>query len=197
MLPRFPNAQKTIDDAWFKRIWAATHESFPLDIHPPVKPIIEGKRSDFQREDRQIRPLKIEKHQAKTHLDTSDGKGATLEVLFQKAGELGESMAKQKWEMITRAIDEAVTETGNEVKIKKGSITQDDIFRMLETGQHIFDEDGNSTQQLVCSPDLAQELLLREVEWKDDKAFHTKVDEIKQRKKAEFNEREARRRLVD
>jgi hypothetical protein len=197
MLPRFPNAQKITDDAWQKAMFAAMHEILPLEIHPPVQPIIEGKSSDFQREDRQIRPLQLKKQQATTHFDTSSGKGATLELLYEKARELGESIAKQQWGMIQAAVDEAVAETGNTIKIKKGNITQEDIYRILETTEANFDEAGQPTQRLVCGPELAQELALREEQWRHDAAFHSKVAEITQRKRADFNEREARRRLVD
>lgn len=173
------------------------HRVFPLDVHPPVQPIIEGKRTDFQREDRQIRELRIQKHQAVTRFDTGSGKGATIEKMFQIADELGESMGKQKWKMITAAIDEAVAETGNELKIKKGNITQADIIRMAEMTVANFDETGTTTQKLICTPELAQELSLREAEWRHDKVFQAKLEEIKRRKKAEFDEREARRRLAD
>ena len=197
MLPRFPKAQKLSDDKWQKAMFVAMHEVLPLEIHPPVHPIVEGKSSDFQREDRQIRPLTMKKHQAIAHFDTSSGRGATMESLTEKARELGRSMGKQKLEMLTAAINEAVAETGNEIKIKKGEITQEDIFRLLETGEDSFDENGNPTGHLICNPEFAAELALREKEWKDDQVFQRKVAEIGQKKRAAFNEREARRRLVD
>lgn len=63
MLPSFPKCHKILNDEWAKRMFAAKNETFPLSLHPPVLPIVEGKRSDFQREDRTVKPLKIEKHQ--------------------------------------------------------------------------------------------------------------------------------------
>lgn len=197
MLPQFPRAQKITDEARNKAMFAAMHEVLPLAIHPPVQAIIEGKTSDFQREDRQIKPLKIKTHRAVAHLDTSSGNGTTIGILNEKARELGHSMAKQKWEMLTAAVDEAVAETGNEVKIRIGQISQEDIIRMLETGEDNFDENGAPTGRLICSPALAEEFALRQEQWKDDASFQTKVAEIRRRKRAAFDEREARRRLVD
>jgi hypothetical protein len=90
MLPSFPKAQKILDEQRNKRMFAAKAKIFPQHIHPPVQPIVEGKRTDFQREDRKIKPLKIKRHQVTTQIDTSDGKGLTLELFNQKASELGE-----------------------------------------------------------------------------------------------------------
>jgi hypothetical protein len=120
----------------------------------------------------------------------------TFDDFFKKAEEAGEAMGKQMWELLTGVITEAVAETGNEVKIKKGNLTQEDMLRMIEAREHNFDEDGNPTGQLVCGSEFAEEVKRRAEEWQDDKEFLAKAVAITQRKRAEFNEREARRRLV-
>jgi hypothetical protein len=115
----------------------------------------------------------------------------------RKAKEVGESLGKELWKTLTGAIEEAVKETGNELKVKKGDLRKEDILRMLEMGIENFDERGNSTRQLVCGSEFAEELKMRDWEWAADPDFQAKVQEIRGRKKAEFDEREARRRLVD
>jgi len=105
MLPTFPKAQKILDEAWKKRMFAAKNEVFPLHIHPPVEPIIEGKDGDFQREDGQVKPLKIERHQVTTQYQFKDGKGMSLEDFYGKAKEVGEGLGKQMWQMVTGVID--------------------------------------------------------------------------------------------
>ena len=197
MLPTFPISQNILDEEWKKRMLAAMAKVFPHHFHPPVLPIIEGKNADFQREDRQVRPLKMELHQVTVQHSIKDGKGMSLDVFNAKAIEAGEAMGKQMWEMLTGAIEEAAKETGNEMKIKKGNLKQEDILRMLERVQQSFDEQGNPTNQLICGSEFGEELRQRETEWNEDKEFQAKVREITTRKREEFNEREARRRLVD
>ena len=121
----------------------------------------------------------------------------TLETFAEKAREAGEALGKQMWEMLTGALSEAAQETGNELKIKRGSLKQEDILRMLEMVQSRFDEHGNAAQQLICGSEFAEELRNHEAEWSEDEAFQAKLQELKNRKRAQFNEREARRRLVD
>jgi hypothetical protein len=67
---------------------------------------------------------------------------------------------------------------------------------MLETVQQNFDEYGNPTGQLVCGSEFSEELRNREKEWREDKQFLARTEAVINRKRTEFNEREARRRLV-
>jgi len=197
MLPTFPIAQKILDEEWTKRMFAAKAKTFPHHVHPAVLPIVEGKSADFQRDDREVRPLKMTLHQVTARHEFRDLKGLTLDMFDRKAKELGEGLGKEMWKTLTGAIEEAVKETGNELKVKRGELKKEDILRMLEMGTENFDERGNPTRQLVCGSEFAEEIKRREKEWAADPDFQGKVAEIRSRKKAEFDEREARRRLVD
>jgi hypothetical protein len=83
MLPSFPKSQKIVDGAWQKRMFAAKAEVFPHDNHPPVLPIIEGKSADFQREDRQVKPLRMKKRQITIRHKITEGKGMALDELYK------------------------------------------------------------------------------------------------------------------
>jgi hypothetical protein len=197
MLPTFPKAQKELDEAFNKQMFDWIHKVLPLHLHPPIHHIIEGKNSDFQREDRQIKPLKMERHSVEAKFSLETGKGMTLAILNEKAKEVGEGMGKQMFQSVIGAVDEAVQETGNKVTFKKGELKQEHVFQMLETIQQNFDERGNPTAQLVCGTEFAEELKKCEFEWRNDEEFVKKLEDIRNRKMEEFNEREARRRLVD
>ena len=180
-----------------KRMLSAKAEVFPEAVHPPVRPITEGKKSDFQREDREIRPLDPKLQKVSATFDTKEGKGMTLEIFEAKAKELGEALGKQMWSMMLGAVDEAVAETGNTVAIKDGRFTQENFLRMMEMTQHGFDDHGQPTNMLILSPAMEESLRKSEAEWQQDPTFKVRLDEVKRRKKEEFDEREARRRLVD
>jgi len=125
------------------------------------------------------------------------GKGMTLDEFSTTAKECGEEIGKKMFQSVIEVINEAVKETGNEVKIKRGELKRENVLQMLETAQQNFDEKGNPTGQLICGSEFAEELKRHKDEWENDKEFMAKVEELKKRKKAEFDEREARRRLVD
>ena len=197
MLPGFPESQKILNEAWSKHMFAVKNKIFPLEIHPPVLQIVEGKTTDFQREDRTVKPLHISRHQVRVQHHIEEQKGMTIETFLEKAKEAGEGIGKQMWEMLTGAVSEAARETGNELKIKKGNLTQENVLQMLETLQQNFDEHGNPIGQLVCGSEFSEELRNREKEWREDKQFLARIEAVITRKRAEYNEREARRRLVD
>jgi hypothetical protein len=89
MLPAFPKAEKILGEEWNKRMLAAKDKIFPLHIHPPVHAIIEGKTSDFERDDRQVKPFKLKPHSISVQYSIADGKGLSLEVFDSKAKEAG------------------------------------------------------------------------------------------------------------
>jgi hypothetical protein len=197
MLPTFPKAQKELDAAFHKEMLECKEKLFPLHFQPPIHHIVEGKTSDFQREDRQVKQMKMQKHSFEASFHAENGKGMTLATFHEKAKEIGDAIGKKMFQTVLGVVDEAVKETGNEVKIKRGAFAKEDFLKMLEMIQHNFDEYGKPTAQLVCGPEFAEELKQRDVEWRGDKEFVAKVNEITNRKREEFHEREARRRLVD
>lgn len=197
MLPTFPKSDKILNDEWHKQMFAAKDETFPLHMHPPVLHMVEGKTSDFQREDRKIEPTTMNHLQVQVEHKVEDDKGMTLEAYFAMAAKAGKDMGKKFWERTLQVVEAAVKETGNEVKISAGNLTQQNMLQMLEITQQNFDELGKPTSQFVCGSEFLEEIKKRNEEWKNDTEFQAKVEEIKVRKKVEFDEREARRRLVE
>jgi hypothetical protein len=197
MLPSFPKSQRILQDAWAKRMSAAMTEVFPPSVHPPVHPIQEGRKSDFQREDRKIKQLQMKQHRVEASHYVGDGKGMTLEIFNAKAQEVGKALGEKMWGMVMGQIMKAVAETGNEIKYKKGNLRQEDFLSILEKMEINFDEQGKPTQIFILPPEMADEFKKREAEWAGDREFHAKVESIKRRKKEDFDAREARRRLVE
>ena len=197
MLPRLPKSQKLIDEVFHKRMFAARNKVIPHAVHPPHRKIVEGKTTDYQREDREVKPLEMKLHRVELTVDISGGKGTTLDELYAKAHNVGESLGKQMWEMLNGAINEAVSETGNEVTITNGVITKEVVLKFLSMGEEAFDQNGEPTGRLILHPDMLEQFKKFEREHASDKEFLDQVAEIKRRKREAFDGREARRRLVD
>ena len=80
-------------------MFTAKGEVFPRTIHPPVLNIVEGKSSDFQRTDGQVRSIDMKRHSATISQEMKDGKGLSLDGFKEKAAELGRAMGKQMMQM--------------------------------------------------------------------------------------------------
>lgn len=178
-------------------MFAAKDKVFPREIHPAMHHVVEGKANDFQREDRKVKSIEMKLHSSTVEFSTADGRGMLLEDFDVKASELEEKFGKQLFRQMTSALDEAVDETGNEIKVKKGEFQQSDMLKLLEMREINFDARGNPTQQIICGHELAEEFENYEEEWAKDEEFQAQIRDIMRRKREEFNEREARRRLVD
>jgi hypothetical protein len=178
-------------------MFAAKAEIVPLAVHPAVHPILEAKRSSFQRDDGLIRDFSPKKHEVKSSYSVADGKGMTLESFDASAKELGEGLGRQFWQQLFAAVEEATDATGNQVKISNGEITREAYLQMIAKTAHGFDEQGKPTNMFILSPEVGKKLEAQHAEWSKDPAFTAEVAAIQRRKKEEWDEREARRRLVE
>lgn len=178
-------------------MWAAKAAALPPSVHPAIYAIVEGKVSDFERDDGQIRRTAMKRRQVQSSSKIEDDKGLSSEAFMKSAQEMGTALADEIFKTIVEGVEEAVKETGNEITIKKGQLAKEDFLRMIEMTNHGFDDAGKSTNVFMVSPEMADQLVKAESEWKADKEFTAKFEEVKRRKREEFDEREARRRLVD
>lgn len=178
-------------------MFAAKAEIVPLAVHPAVHPILEAKRSSFQRDDGLIKDFGVKKQVVKSSYSVADGKGMSLESFDATAKEMGVGLGRQFWETLFAAVNEAVAETGNEVKITNGEITRAAYLQMLTKPAHGFDEQGKPTNAFILTPEAGKKLEMQHAEWMQDPTFVEEVATIKRRKKEEWDEREARRRLVE
>ncbi len=112
--------------------------------------------------------------------------------------EVAEEIKKQKAEMMFRKIDEITTKTGNKVDIKGRPLTFDVFMEMLEKLWIDFDSNGNPIMPtLVISPKLGEKMKERIVEWEKNPDCKKRHNELIERKRKEWNDRESHRILVD
>ena len=158
----------------------------------------EGNASEFQTVQGQTNRIRYRKHTSTVSVKYADGKGLTLEQFCAKASEIGENMARQMSGALVKELDAAIKETGNEVKVPKSEGLQyKHLFEMVEKVEVDFDDDGESFSRFFCGSDFYQDVQKKLPEWEKDPEFQRRWKDLNARKRMEFREREARRRLVD
>ena len=197
MLPRFPQSQKTLDTAYQKKIFEARALIIPHAVHPRTLPIAEGKESNFQQIDGAIRPVEFKNQIASANFEVKDGKGMTREQFLFNANQLGEQLGEAMLRLVLGTIYEAADQSGNIINLNGGEFSKDDFLKIIEGTPHGFDRNGESTNVLLVSPKIGDLLKAKEAEWSKDSVFVERVNVIKRKKREEFDEREARRRLVE
>ena len=164
----------------------------------PHKMQQEGNASEFQTVQGKTNRIKYRKHTSTVSVKYEDGKGLTLEQFCAKASEIGEDMAKQMSGVLVKELDAVIKETGNEVKVPKSEGLQyKHLFELIEKAEVDFDDDGESFSRFFCGMDFYKDVEQKMPEWEKDPEFRRRLKELNARKKMEFYEREARRRLVD
>ncbi|MBI5775047.1 MAG: hypothetical protein HZA89_15075 [Verrucomicrobia bacterium] len=198
MLPHFPKSRKALDELWLELASRRRLTHGPMLASIPHKMQMEGNASEFQTVQGKTNRIKYRKQSSTVSVKYEDGKGLTLEEFCAKASEIGEKMAQQMSNVLVKELDAVTTETGNEVKVSKSEGLQyKHLFELMEKTEEDFDDDGKSFSSFFCGMDFYQDVLKKMPEWEKDPEFHKRLKDLNARKRMEFREREARRRLVD
>ena len=107
-------------------------------------------------------------------------------------------MAEAQQTMMFTRLGEAVEKVGNTVDAG-GDFQPKHLFEMLEKTQMEFDpETGEPTGHMfVMHPDTAAKIVPKVKEWEKDPAIKAEYERILAKKREEWRDREARRKLVD
>ncbi len=121
-----------------------------------------------------------------------------LEELVGKLERIAKEMAGQAKRHAYEAISEAVERAGNVVNAQGRPLTPDTFLEVLEKMDIDFDPSGQPIMPtLVVGTELAAKLRERVPEWERDPANARRFEDLIRRKREEWRDREARRRLVD
>lgn len=198
MLPQFPKSRRALDELWLDLASRRRIAHGPMVASIPHKIQREGNASEFQTVQGQTNRTKYRKHTSTVSVKYEDGKGLTLEQFCAKASEIGANMAQQMSEVLVKELDNVIKETGNEVTVSKSEGLQyKHLFELVEKAEVDFDDGGESFSRWFCGMDFYQEVQRKMPEWEKDPEFQRRLKELNARKRMEFREREARRRLVD
>lgn len=119
-------------------------------------------------------------------------------AVVEDLAELAKSFQRQQVEMMLRTLNEACSRSGNTVSSGGRGFTFDVFLEALERVQIDFDRDGKP--QLPCvvvGPGVAQTIHAQLPAWEKNPDYKRRFDELIDRKRVEWNDRESDRRLVD
>ncbi len=121
------------------------------------------------------------------------GIGAFVEH-FEKTTE---EIKKQKSHLLFEKMDQSAEITGNKVDVQ-GELTFEHFLQMIRKIWIDFDEEGKPHMpNLVMHPQTAAKWAAKFKAWEADPENKKKFDELMKAKKAEWDDRESNRKLVD
>ena len=126
-------------------------------------------------------------------IDVSEIPDLVGEKLAAKIDAVADGLARKRMEMFYRKMNEGTEEGGNAMDMKGAPLTQDAFFTMLERVDMEFGPDNLPTSVWHTTPALAEVI----GKWDDDPAFRSRYEELLDRKRNEWRDRESNRKLVE
>lgn len=198
MLPHFPKSYEQMTKLRDAKMWEGYYSASPILSQIRVRPQREGRSSSFQDEEGTIRQIEYKKTSVTTQRKLEEGKGMTFGEFCAAYSEPGREMGSQIVRGLFEKLDEVTEETGNKVDVGGGPITHDLFLDLIEKLQFDFTPEGVPMWPSLHLGSEAHAHFQRVwPEWLKNPEFLNRLKRILDRKREEFYEREASRRLVD
>jgi hypothetical protein len=192
MLPEFPKARRAMNEMWNKALFTALHHGDPLVAGIQVRVQKEGHAAAIGAED-----IKYEKHSVTFSFPTRDAQGMTPDEFFGMASKLGMEMAGEQAKTLIEALRNP-SPYGQPFEWKKGELRFEQILDVWRKMEARFGDDGKPIwPTMLLPPEARAELEQKLPQWLNDPECQRMWAELITVKRKEFDEREARRRLVD
>jgi hypothetical protein len=196
MLPRFKKIEDEMDSAVARYIRRSSRQH---GIHSEIKSHIihEGKRTGIRRETNEYDATEMHVAQAETQMSYDEIENIDVHFILKKASEISEQFGQHFSKTMFRALDETAERTGQSVDGRGRKLTNELIFEMFEKVQINFEKNKEVGDiSIVTSPQMAEAFNKLDLELRMDPVMMKKFNELFERKKNEFREREINRNLV-
>ena len=197
MLPDFPK----IKSRWSKIFLKFMKEQMQRSsIMAEIKtvPHFEGDRMSTKHDDGDVDKSNYNLISTELSVKTDDIINFGFKAFVESLNKAAEELKSQQSELVFEKLSEVTTKTGNIVDAGGQPISHELLLKTLETIQLDFDENGNPLMPtLVVSPQLYEKIKGKIVEWENDPECQKQFDQIMNRKRKEWNDRESNRKLVD
>jgi hypothetical protein len=190
MLPEFPRGHEAIQKVWNKLMFAALGFSDPLMSQIPIRPQKEGNRAAWGDS-----PITYKKKSVSYKWSPELGKGIPTETYFGMPLELGKEMALKQAKDVFTLIETPTPHTGTIGK-DEGPLNLDLWISKMDSFEINFDENGVPLWPQFFLTKDAQAEIVQSMRSPTPEQLQ-KLSELVAKKRREFDEREARRRLVD
>jgi hypothetical protein len=198
MLPHFPKARKKMRETFFKEVFRAMWDVHPILKEISTRPQTEGMDASYERGDGEIVHMNYQRRSANLQWKPEDAKGLDPEAFLERAKDLGAQMGNKMLEDVIRAASEAAKKVGNVVEVKGAELTFDQFLEITANLHTEFDDNGQPLpKSFLAAPGPCQNLLGQLLEWQADPAKRAALESIIRMQRELYNEREARRRMVD
>ena len=197
MLPDFPDTKKVVRDAHFRIFFRAMNEARGIFSDIPIRPVREGNQTAMVRPGGIRDDTKMHKLRVMETVPHNAAETWTDAQVIQHYETLGKQMGEQQARASYQEIDKVTEQTGNVIDAN-GPLTPEIFFAAIEKIWIEFGDDGKPRLPTIVShPHQAKAWKKLSDDMEADPKNTKRMDELLARKKMEWREREASRRLVE
>lgn len=197
MLPDFPEMKEKIFKDHFKRLNNRINGNmFPFNEISAHR-MHEGHRHIIVREDGSEDEINIRKISAEMEISIKEFEKSSRAEVFKKLDGVAKEISMQKTKMILDELETATNKVGNSFDFSGKKLEPEDLFKLFEKIWLEFDENGKPIFQQIVAGEAAFKAITRvfeEIEKSD--VFKSKFDKLIDKKREEWRDREANRKLV-
>jgi hypothetical protein len=195
MLPDFIKAKKMLFEQQQKFFsFALKQAAGEFFKQIPQTPIYEGDQMKQKYPDGLVHETEIRKLSSGFSLSFQEIK-ENPSVIYEHLQSSAKEMADQQMKMMIDAINTVTERTGN---IVSGKITPESILEIWQKMEVAFDEHGNPIKyQILTSPEMAKKMQEVLIFMESDEGYKSRMKEIIDIKRKEWNDRENNRKLVE
>ncbi len=185
-------------ELYFSQVFDAMHTAAPMLLQIPVRPQREGREGSVQDEMGRVRDIDFQRRAGSIQIQTEDARGMSLEDFVNAARKPGTEFGMKIAQDIYSMIETATQEVGNVVSADGKPFTFDLLLACLDKIQLDFLPNGQARfPELHLNPTAYAEVQRQLPDWNNDPNCRERLNKLLQRKREEFLQREACRRLVD
>lgn len=192
MLPEFSKARLAMHELWNRAMFAGLNGSDPFLNEIPVRMQREGGRANVGGSDMEYKRCSVQHT-----FEVRNAKGMSLDEFIKIPYKMGQEMAAQQVQSVFQTLQEP-TKYSRAVSWEAGKLTFTQLLEIWQSMEINFDANGMPKwPTMVLRPESMTEMHEKFEIWHNDPSCRAQWQEVINNKLIEFNEREARRRLVD
>jgi hypothetical protein len=199
MLPDWPRTQTELQELVNERIRLRVHYGDPVLAQIGKTYQHEGQMRRYETVDGEEREMRYRLSSASITLSREDLVTLSVPELLKKVDEAADQLQREMVRTVFARVSEAVEAAGNVIDNKGQPFTFETFIAALEKIHIDFDEETGMPimPTLHVAPQLGERLRAVLPEWEKNEEYTKRYEDLIARKRQEWNDREADRKLVD
>jgi hypothetical protein len=196
MLPDLPSLKREIQKILDRHLNKQIQNQLGFISESPKHIIQEGNRTRIIRANGSIQESELKQASTEMVLNMDDFALLTPEKRLSMINDTADKMAKKMASVLWGSLTDDLDKAGQVVDQQGKPLDPEAIFSMFEKIQLEFDETGRHTSSLVLSPELFPKAAKVMEQIQAEPSLRKRYEEIITRKRMQWRDREAARKLV-